>query len=63
MVVGLLVGEQAHIAGLGVAVTSGVVAVLFCMEVLMVWQAKQAFQQAAFCFALDLHTRREQRVR
>jgi hypothetical protein len=46
LVVGLLVGEQAHIAGLGVAVTSGVVAFLFRMEVLMVWQAKQAFQQA-----------------
>lgn len=38
--IGLLVGELAHNAALGVAVTAGVAGVLSCMEVLMIWQAK-----------------------
>ena len=38
--IGVLVGELAHNAALGVAVTGGVAAVLSCIEVLMVWQTK-----------------------
>lgn len=40
LAIGVLVGELAHDAALGVAVTAGVVGVLSCLEVLVVWQGK-----------------------
>jgi hypothetical protein len=40
LAVGVLVGKLVHSAELGVAVTSGVAAILSCVEVLMVWQFK-----------------------
>ena len=38
LAIGVLVGKLAHSADLGVAVTSGVAAILSCVEVLMVMQ-------------------------
>ena len=43
LAIGVLVGELAHSAALGVAVTSGVAGILSGIEVLMVWQAQSAF--------------------
>jgi hypothetical protein len=43
LAIGVLVGELAHSAALGVAVTSGAAGVLSCIEVLIVWWAESAF--------------------
>jgi len=43
LAIGVLVGELAHSATLRVEVTSGVAGVLFCIEILMIWQAESAF--------------------
>jgi hypothetical protein len=74
LAIGVLVGEKAHSAALGLATIPDVAELLSCMEVLKAWQATKAFQEAddadgrgclLVCFfflALNLQTKMEQRV-